>query len=1178
MKVFVSSTYVDLREHRRAVCDILLRLKLQPVAMEFFGAEPTDPTSVCSQEIRDCDIFVGIYAHRYGYVLEDKQKSITEHEFDLARNLGKPCFCYLVEPTYPWRPPFIEQEPGASKLEAFKDRVEKVLLRDRFTYPGDLASKVSADLGQWLAEQSPAAVDHAARLLENEYVRISKDLLLVREELAQFQTKQREVEANWARQRDEAEQRAEGLQRKLEELGRSLPGEVPEVSITTLDRLSVEVVNVLKAAGRVIRSRDQITDRLVEIVYEQPGEVDVRIVAMCIDGTVTPEDVAAAALRVEAQRFVGARIVTRQRLATEVFDACARYPSVKALTQGGFYASLIALRPYTAWLENSYLFEPVNPADPHAHKRASDISRYYVDPPYAVETVRGNGDIVQESRNGRLDDYVDRWLGEPGRNHVSVLGEFGAGKTWFCRRYAYDRLRAWQDDPNSQRLPVLINLREYAKHLDVRSMILAWLDQRGVALPGGYRLFEELNRQGRLLLIFDGFDEMARKVDYQTVVDNFWRLAEVVVPNSRILLTCRSEYFRHTREARRVLAGEELGREVISLADRPRFDVVYLEPFDESRILAVLTKRLAGDETKAKDYWMQIRKTPDFAELGKRPVWLEMILETLPDISPGESVDRAKLYRIWTNRRLDQMATQGRVLVDKWDRLFFLSELAWEMWGDPERPQPRIHYKEFPSRIHARFAHRIKGPAELDYFDYDLRTQSFLRRDAEGNFEFDRKSLAEFFIAFKLALELGAAKPAYTDVIPAGELPRPKTLAELRNTFGLVPLSREVRDFLRYIVGDARALENVIKETTGSSADEAGYSGGNAATLLGLLQVSLADLPLAKTVLMGLALEDTDLTLVDLRETNLNRAELRNVVLWQAKMSGSHLNDAELDNVEFTEAKMEGVRMIKALIVGGSLEGADLTGAVLRDAQLLGVTLTATRLQQADLQGTVFEQLAECTNADFTGAKGLTEETRAMLGKRGAKPFATDFPAPQIEPEEEDEEALEEVGGARDEVEPSERLEDASLGERTEWPADDLFNRARQEAPHYRPHRGSARTFMKVHDMFPGLIQIAGAEEDDFTDLGDPRGMTVIDVATGAEIESQLEPSILMPSGLVSAKWAKKKELVRNANFQLRRKLERVRRWARRVEGCWLPGVWYKNSRGDIKAHTRLYDEFLNEE
>ena len=115
-KVFVSSTYTDLKDHRQAVIDNLLRLKLQPVAMEFFGAEPAEPKQVCDSEIEDCDLFVGIYAHRYGFVPEGTEKSITEQEFDLARKLEKPCFCYLIDEDHPWPPKSIEDEPGKSRL------------------------------------------------------------------------------------------------------------------------------------------------------------------------------------------------------------------------------------------------------------------------------------------------------------------------------------------------------------------------------------------------------------------------------------------------------------------------------------------------------------------------------------------------------------------------------------------------------------------------------------------------------------------------------------------------------------------------------------------------------------------------------------------------------------------------------------------------------------------------------------------------------------------------------------------------------------------------------------------------------------------------------------------------------------------------------------------------------
>lgn len=51
-----------------------------------------------------------------------------------------------------------------------------------------------------------------------------------------------------------------------------------------------------------------------------------------------------------------------------------------------------------------------------------------------------------------------------------------------------------------------------------------------------YKAFEQLNRMGKLLLIFDGFEEMAAKVDRQQMINNFWELAKVEVTYSNFLL------------------------------------------------------------------------------------------------------------------------------------------------------------------------------------------------------------------------------------------------------------------------------------------------------------------------------------------------------------------------------------------------------------------------------------------------------------------------------------------------------------------------------------------------------------------------------------------------------------------------------------------------------------------
>jgi predicted NACHT family NTPase len=111
--------------------------------------------------------------------------------------------------------------------------------------------------------------------------------------------------------------------------------------------------------------------------------------------------------------------------------------------------------------------------------------------------------------------------------HISLLGEFGTGKTWFCRHYAYRQLERYLKNPVNERLPVLITLRSFAKALTVQQLINdALLEQYRLPFVGSaFEVFQEINRRGKLLLILDGFDEMARQVDYQTVVDNFWELA-----------------------------------------------------------------------------------------------------------------------------------------------------------------------------------------------------------------------------------------------------------------------------------------------------------------------------------------------------------------------------------------------------------------------------------------------------------------------------------------------------------------------------------------------------------------------------------------------------------------------------------------------------------------------------
>jgi Domain of unknown function (DUF4062) len=154
MRIFLSSTYIDLIDYRQVAVEALERLDQQVRRMEIFGARPVEPSDACLSEIENCDLFVGIYAHRYGYIPDGSTMSITEAELRHARKHKKTIFCYVVEDNHPWPPEMIESEPGRTKLEALKTEIASILVRDTFTTPDNLASKIATSVGCYLAQPS----------------------------------------------------------------------------------------------------------------------------------------------------------------------------------------------------------------------------------------------------------------------------------------------------------------------------------------------------------------------------------------------------------------------------------------------------------------------------------------------------------------------------------------------------------------------------------------------------------------------------------------------------------------------------------------------------------------------------------------------------------------------------------------------------------------------------------------------------------------------------------------------------------------------------------------------------------------------------------------------------------------------------------------------------------------
>lgn len=94
-QVFVSSTYEDLQEERKAVIEALLQMNCFPVGMEYFNAADDSQWDVIMSLIDECDYYVLIVAGRYGSIEEASGKSYTQKEYEYAVKKGVPVISFV---------------------------------------------------------------------------------------------------------------------------------------------------------------------------------------------------------------------------------------------------------------------------------------------------------------------------------------------------------------------------------------------------------------------------------------------------------------------------------------------------------------------------------------------------------------------------------------------------------------------------------------------------------------------------------------------------------------------------------------------------------------------------------------------------------------------------------------------------------------------------------------------------------------------------------------------------------------------------------------------------------------------------------------------------------------------------------------------------------------------------
>jgi len=148
-KVYISSTYQDLKEHRKQVIEFFNKKTIKEnfdlLSMEGYVADDIEPAMECIEDVKDCDIYILILANRYGFIPPKNNPgeiSVTEIEYNTAAaDPQKTILAFFADETDPQFTPDNDadealREKKKNKLIAFKTRVREA----RLTHPEPFVS------------------------------------------------------------------------------------------------------------------------------------------------------------------------------------------------------------------------------------------------------------------------------------------------------------------------------------------------------------------------------------------------------------------------------------------------------------------------------------------------------------------------------------------------------------------------------------------------------------------------------------------------------------------------------------------------------------------------------------------------------------------------------------------------------------------------------------------------------------------------------------------------------------------------------------------------------------------------------------------------------------------------------------------------------------------------------
>jgi hypothetical protein len=163
LKVFLSSTFLDLVDERESVLKALHKKRASTLAMEYFMASPSTPLETALENLRNSDVMILVIGFKAGTLLPDGSASTyTSAEYEEILRLRREPLVFVKQKRRgkqrlpSWRNEEDDPDKKAA-LESFKGRACEKSTPAYFTTPDQLALEVIQALDEWEARGRPGA-------------------------------------------------------------------------------------------------------------------------------------------------------------------------------------------------------------------------------------------------------------------------------------------------------------------------------------------------------------------------------------------------------------------------------------------------------------------------------------------------------------------------------------------------------------------------------------------------------------------------------------------------------------------------------------------------------------------------------------------------------------------------------------------------------------------------------------------------------------------------------------------------------------------------------------------------------------------------------------------------------------------------------------------------------------